>query len=705
MSKIHRRLKSKIRPNSSDGLMGPDIKPASKHSAATAYQAMTLLVFVILGFFIYSNTLKAPFFFDDEAHIPENPHIRLTELTFKGITEAALKSPLPHRLIANITFALNYYFHRYNVIGYHLTNIAIHILATIFLCLFVENTLRTPLLHNRYARYKWIPFFAALIWLVHPIQIQAVTYIVQRMTSLAAMFYILSLLFYVKGRLACQSNKKSWTWFVGCVIAGIFALGCKEIAATLPLFILLYELYFFQELKSSRLKHYLPYIISVFIISVFIGLRYLGSTPLESILSEYDRLEFTLTERLLTQPRAVIYYISLLAYPSPGRLNFDHNFTLSHSLIDPLTTLPSIAAICVLIGLAFYMAKRQPLLSFCILWFFGNLVIESSVIGLDMVFEHRLYLPSMFVGLAFVALACRWIKQNWVTIPAFCVIALLCCMWTYQRNSLWNDPVTLWKDSADKSPGKPRPQYNLANAFYDRGNYSQAIKYYTTTLQLDPNRADAHIGLAFVYLAQGKADQAITHCTEALQLNPREAKAYYNLGRAFYRQNKLDKAIEHYNHALRLNPRLFQIYNDLATAFYRQGKIDKAIAYWNKAMRLRPDWSEALNNLAWTLATHQDQQYRNAAEAVRLAKKACELTEYKQPDLLDTLAAAYAAAGKFTEAVKTAEKAIELAMLSGNKPLAEQIQSRLQLYKTKQPYISENYKPEIQNGHSKYKEL
>ncbi len=162
---------------------------------------LILLLFVILGFGIYSNTLEAPFIFDDTIGIQDNPHIRMTKLTFKEIGKAGFKSS-SSRPIAFITFALNYYFHQYNLTGYHVVNITIHILTGFFLYLFIKATLSMPLLRPKYDYPDLIAFFTALVWLVHPVHTQSVTYIVQRLNSMAAMFFVLSLLLYVKGRIS-----------------------------------------------------------------------------------------------------------------------------------------------------------------------------------------------------------------------------------------------------------------------------------------------------------------------------------------------------------------------------------------------------------------------------------------------------------------------------------------------------------------------
>jgi tetratricopeptide (TPR) repeat protein len=614
---------AKIRRKTAAGLMKPPTKLFAKCRSDSVYQAVALLVFVGLCFLIYSNTLKSPFVLDDSPNIQQNRHIRLTELALKDIVAAGFKSPSSNRPIANITFALNYYFHQYNLFGYHCTNIIIHILTGIFLFLFVKNTMAAPSLRCRYERYKWIPFVAAFLWLVHPLQTQSVTYIVQRMTSLAAMFYILSLLLYVKGRLAGRENKICWPWFAGCIIAGILALGCKETTVARPGFILLYEWYFFQDLNILRLKRYLPYVIGVFIIFGLLGLWFLGSSPLEKILSGYDQRDFTLTERLLTQPRVVIYYISLLAYPHPGRLNLDYDFTISRSFIAPPTTLLCTGAVIGLIIFSFYIAKRQRLLSFCILWFFGNLAIESSFLPLELVFEHRLYLPSMFVSLVIVALAWRYIKQNWVRVTVFCIVAVLCCGWTYERNKVWKDPFTLWSDCVAKSPEKARPHTGLGNALQEQDKLDEAISHFRRAIQIDSHYAEAHTNLGNLLQSQGKLDEAISYHRQALQGKPQYAAAHNNLGNALQLKGNLEEAVSHYRQALSIAPEFakthYTLYN-LGCALRSQGKIDEAVSYLRQAILVDPSHAPAHYNLGRALEAQ-----RKSYEAINHYRQALRL--------------------------------------------------------------------------------
>jgi Flp pilus assembly protein TadD len=565
-----------------------------------AREGLMLLFMAILVFLVYSNTIEGPFVFDDEPNIQDNPHIRLTKLTLEGITGAGIESLASSRPVANISFALNYYFDRYNVVGYHLVNILIHITAGILLYFFVKTTLRIPTLHSRYGSHRWIPFFTSCIWLVHPIQTQSVTYIVQRMNSMAAMFYVLSFLLYAKGRLAGGKRKK-WALFAGCMFAGVLALGSKQTAATLPFFIFLYEWYFFQDLSWTWLKRHCWNFAAVLIVLALVVFMYLGLHPLETILSSYDHRDFTLTERVATQFRVVIFYISLLIFPHPSRLNLDYDFALSHSLFQPITTLFSMVSITGFMGLALYTATKNRLLSFCILWFSGNLVIESSVVGLEMIFEHRVYLPSMLVSLMVVTLAYRHTKHKSLIASALCLIVVTSSVWTYQRNSVWSDDVALWRDCVEKSPNKDRPHNNLGNALAKQGDLNEAIHHYSEALRINPNYVKAHNNLGNALAKQGDLNEAIHHFSEALKINPNYVPAHNNLGNALAKQGDLNEAIHHYSEALKINPNLSDTHNGLGIILHRRGNFDEAVAHFRQAVRIKPGYAEAYNHLGTAL--------------------------------------------------------------------------------------------------------
>jgi Flp pilus assembly protein TadD len=418
---------------------------------------------------------------------------------------------------------------------------------------------------------------------------------------MSAMFYVLSLLLYAKARLAEKKWRKR-VLFAGCILAGIFSFGSKEIAATLPFFIFLYEWYFHRDLSRRRLRRHILPITAVLLLFTVVALIYLGVHPLEKILNDYNGRNFTLAQRVLTEFRVVVFYISQLVFPHPSRLNLDHDFMLSRSLTDPFTTLLSIGVIVGLVGLTVYLAKRERLLSFCILWFLGNLVIESSVIGLEIIFEHRTYLPSMLVILMAVMLVFRYAKPNWLGISGLCVVVMVFSFWTYQRNSVWGDDVELWLDSAKKSPDKARPHYNLGVALASRGRFEEAIGHFSEALRIKPDYAVAHNNLGNVLASQGKIGEAVVHYSHALRIDPDHAKAHNNLGLALASQGKPEEAMGHFSEALRITPDDAEAHNVLGNALTRQGKIEEAMGHYFEALRIKPDYAGAHNNLGNALA-------------------------------------------------------------------------------------------------------
>jgi tetratricopeptide (TPR) repeat protein len=568
---------------------------------------------------IYSNTLQHPFIFDDLSNIKYNTHIRMTDLTWESLQKAGFESLSSNRPVANISFALNYYVHQYDVAGYHWTNILIHATAGIFLYLLVRAILSTPAIRDKYAAYKWIPLFTATIWLVHPIQTQSVTYLVQRMNSLSAMFYILSLLLYAKARLA-GGKKSKWLLFSGCALAGILAVGSKEIAATLPFFIFLYEWYFHRDLSLGWLRRNILPIVALLAVFAVITSLFLGVHPLERILNSYAKRDFTLIQRVLTEFRVVVYYAGLLVFPHPSRLNLDHDFLISKSLLDPVTTLLALATLAGLVTSAVYLAKRQRLLSFCILWFLGNLVIESSVIGLEIAFEHRNYLPSMLVSLVAVVLIFQHIRIRWAAAGIVCAAGIVLSLWTYERNQVWRDEITLWSDCVQKSPQKPRPHNNLAVALIQQGKLDEAIAHYSEALRIKPDYAEAHFNLGVGLSRQGKFEEAVYHLSEMLRLKPEHAGAHNNLGTILHEQGKLNAAISHYNEALRVNPEYPRAHYNLGVALNSAGKTNEAINHYNEALRANPLHAKAHYNLGLALSRtgKPDEAVSHFFEALRI---------------------------------------------------------------------------------------
>jgi tetratricopeptide (TPR) repeat protein len=582
---------------------GSPIKDGPRHETVL----LSLLAVIII--LIYSGTLTTPFIFDDHNNIRDNPHIRIPSLSFKNLAWAGFESPEANRPVANISFALNYYFHGYNLVGFHVVNILIHLASGIFLYAFVKATFRTPALLARHAMSGWVPFFTAFIWLVHPLQTQSVSYLVQRMNSLAAMFYVLAMLLYVKFRLNA-GNRSKWLFLAGCIVTGLLAFGTKEISATLPGFIILYEWYFFQGLSRLWAKRQVLILAGVGLFIIVISLIYFGDDPFARILNSYNRRDFTLVQRVLTQFRVVILYISLLIWPQPGRLNLDHDIGLSYSLTNPITTLGSITVIIGLIFLALRLAKREPLISFCILWYFGNLIIESSIIGLELVFEHRNYLPSMLATLLVVNLVFRYLKPAWLGVVALCVMGTLFTVWTFERNKVWSDEISLYRDCVEKAPGKARPYNNLGAALSRAGNLAEAAEQFKHALKIKPDYVDAHYNLGYALSRQGNLAGGIDQFAETLRLDPKNFKALNNMGVVLALQGRYGQAVNYFEAALKQNPRDADVHYNLAIALKNEGNRDDAANHFARVLALNPRHAEAHYNLGLLL---QEQRQVDAA--------------------------------------------------------------------------------------------
>ncbi len=360
----------------------------------------------------YSNTFHAPFHFDDRPQITLNPNIQIRVFTLDRLVQLVTHTYKETiRVFSFFTIAVNYYFGGFDVFGYHLVNFVIHVASGIFLYWFLLLTFNLPSLKERYGAISYkVALFSSLIFISHPIQTQSVTYIVQRMTSMAGMFYLLSLILYVKGRLTTGLLRT--LYFGGMVLSYLLGVFSKENVAILPLFIALYEFYFFQKLDlSPRGKNILLVLIGIVVVVGAFGFIFWGRRYIDLTIVGYQYRTFTMSERVLTQFRVVLYYVTLLIYPHPSRLNLDYDFPISKTILDPATTLISILIIAGIVGYSIWVARKKPVLSFFVLWYFGNLVIESSIFPLEMVYEHRLYLPAVGPFVLFSLMMIRGIEK------------------------------------------------------------------------------------------------------------------------------------------------------------------------------------------------------------------------------------------------------------------------------------------------------
>ena len=296
-------------------------------------------------------------------------------------------------------------------------------------------------------------------------------------------------------------------------------------------------------------------------------------------------------EYLMTEMRVIVTYIRLIFLPV--NQNLDYDYPVYHSLFTPSVFLSFLFLLSIL-GLGVYLILREMknnspspsahyrLIGFSILWFFITLSVESSIIPIvDVIFEHRLYLPvaGVLIGITTgVLIEAKRLKTEKIVISVLVLITLLFSSLTYARNSLWNNGISLWQDVVEKSPNKARPHNNLGYAYASQGQWDRAIAEFQTALSLNPNYVEAHNNLAVAYQTKGQLDMAVEQCQIALRLRPDYAEANYNLGRAYQAKGQLDMAEEQYKTALRLKPDYVDAHNNLGYAYASQGQWDRAIA-------------------------------------------------------------------------------------------------------------------------------
>lgn len=603
---------------------------------STLIKIILCSVIVLTGIILYADTLDSPFRFDDYPYILKDHAIRMTEPSWSAVTYAATNGLPKRRPIPNLSFALNYYIDDYAPAGYHLLNITVHILTGLMLFFFLAATFRHYAPFNKGQSGSdsaltgpyLLAFFSALLWLVIPIHTQSVTYVVQRMTSMAALFYIMCLWLYVAGRMAWQQSpggkKKAVGLFILCGLAGLFAFGSKEHTATLPIVILLYEGFFFQNLSFRISKRQLAGLVLAG--AVFTGLVFYltGGDPLHRIFMSYSSRDFTLPERVMTEWRVVIYYIGLLFYPASGRLILDHNYPLSGAVFDPATTWISFLAIVALIVWSLRSARRERLAAFCVLWFFITLAIESSLIGIEIIYEHRTYLPAMMICPLLVITMFRFIRPKWFALICLVGVITLLSAWTYQRNQLWQTDIAFWRDCAQKSPMDARVQNNLGLALLrQQGAPGKAAAQFKKATQLDPFYAPALNNWGRALMAQDQLNQAISRFKASLRVDPGYYWAHACLGEAFQEQGKPRKAIEHYKKALEISPAYNTAHYQLARAFIEVGENDKAMQILKYLLRENPRNKIPHNDIAGIKISKKN--YRGA---IRHLKKVLQSNPY-----------------------------------------------------------------------------
>ncbi len=555
-----------------------------------------LAAILLLGILIYSNSFNCSFHFDDTFNIVNNTNIRdLSDVN-------AWWNISPNRPVAFFTFALNYHFNQLDVWGWHLVNLAIHLSNALLVWGLTLLIFSSPVMKDQpIARHKrTLALLTAFLFVSHPLATQSVTYIVQRMTSLAALFYLLSLVLYARARLSDTSPALKYGLFAGAFVSGVLALFTKENAFTLPFALLLLEFFFFRENKVTLnfRDRRIIWLLAVLLGGLLIMLQKFSFRLLDPIAPEIanDYRTITSLHYLLTQFSVIVKYIGLLILPV--NQSFDYDFPLSNSLFE-IRTLLSFCFLLSLFGLGVYLFNRNRIISFCIFWFFLTLSIESSIIPInDLIFEHRTYLPSFgfFLLLSTGLVQGLWDRYRTVAMAVFIGIIASNAFLSFQRNKVWKDEFTLLSDMILKSPEKARGYNNRGNIYSRDGKYELGLKDFNQAIKVQPNYVDAYYNRGNAYYRQNKYELALNDFNKAIELAPDHPQAYNNRGSVFYGAKKYEQAINDFNKAIELKPALSDAYINRGNVFYAEKKYEQAIQDFNKAIDLKPGAADAYYN-------------------------------------------------------------------------------------------------------------
>jgi tetratricopeptide (TPR) repeat protein len=598
----------------------------------------------------YANSFHRPFIFDDAPSIVENQSIRhlASPQVLAAPPDAITTSGRP---VVNLSLAVNYAIGGLAVEGYHLVNLALHILAAVTLFSLVRRTLLLPALSAQFGTAATgLALAVALLWAVHPLQTESVTYIVQRAESIGGLFYLLTLYCFVRAAVAARAS----VWYAAAV--GMCALGMasKEVMVSAPLMAALYDRTFiagsFRESLRRRWRLWLA------LASTWVLLALLHHMSRNRGGSAGFGLGVTGWQYARTQFGCIIHYLRLAFWPSP--LVLDYGYPIAGKAAEILPY--AVGVFLLLVATAAALALR-PRWGFLGAWFFAILAPTSSLVPLpgQTEAEHRMYLPLAAVVALVVlgayhvcgrpGLRCRWAMA--ALVPA---VAAALGFGTYQRNKAYRSELAIWDDTVRKVPLNDRAYLSRGSAYWTSGQPEAAIKDYDKCIALNPRYAKAYVGRGNVYSGQGHYDEALRDYDHALKLNPDLADAYNGRGSVFGYKGQVDAAIRDFNRAIQLEPEFAQAYYNRANAYDAKGEIDAAIDSYDRVIRLRPDHAKAYNS--------RGSAYDNKGQvdaAMRDYNRAIEL----QPDLAQAYSnrcSALDVKGQVDAAIKDCDKAIGL---------------------------------------------
>ncbi|MFA6079072.1 MAG: tetratricopeptide repeat protein [Candidatus Omnitrophota bacterium] len=581
-----------------------------------------ILAIVVAGFAVYAGTLEHPFIWDDEMLITGNPFVKnwshVPEIFSSDIGEGAGGMYHSFRPLQMLTYVADHSIWRSDTTGYHLTNIFLHILTALAIFWLVSILFENMKL----------AFFAAFLFVIHPVHTEAVTYISGRSDPLSALFFVLAFICYIK-----RLDGRNIAFSIMMSVCYCLALLARESAIILPIILILYH-YTFG--KTFSIKKFIPVLA---ITAIYVILRF---TLLERLLL-HTVVTTDIMQRLPGFFAAMFEYTRLLLAPS--MLHMEYGLKIFRAADARV-----IAGFLIASGLlivAFRNRKSNRLIFFAVMWFFLTLIPVSNLYPVNAYMaEHWLYLPSLGTFLVMGNMLRRLSSDKRRRILALALFLLLSgwyALTTVRQNSYWKDPVTFFERAAKYAPESHLIHNNLAGAYVAAGRKEDAIKEYEKAIAINPRYAKAYGNLGFLYAGAGKNKEAIEIYNTALKINPKDAVVLNNLGNAYYDLGSMKEAVDNYKMAVEADPNYSKAFYNLGNAYIAMGMKAESIISLKRAIELDGDYIDAYNNLGMVYKVTGDldkaigqfrktieldrnyvRGYRNLAEAYRAAGRTDE---------------------------------------------------------------------------------
>ena len=571
--------------------------PVGAPSRVTTVVALAVIAVAVVA--AYANSFSGPFVFDDASSIVANPTIR--HLSWAALAPPNTSVTAQGRPVLNLSLALNYAISGTNPWSYHALNVAIHLFAAFALFGVVRLTLLSlnpqPSTLNS---ASGLAFTVALLWAVHPLQTEGVTYTIQRAESLMGLFFLLTFYCFARaaqchpiGDKAPARDRRAAGWFALAVASSALGMATKEVTVVVPPLVLLYDRTFVSGTFRDALRRHRGFYAALASTWLLLAALVL-STGGDRGGSFGNGLAWWAYP--LTQFQAITRYLALAVWPHP--LVFEYG---TYWVTRTADVIAWVLPVAVLLVATAWALVRRPALGFLGAWFFVILAPTSLAPGTtQMIVEHRMYLPLAAVLLAVVVALHAWLKARAVVVTS--VAAALLALATFARNADYRSETALWRDTVEKRPENPLAHQMLALALDRAGDTAGALAHYEAALQLKPNFALAHDTLGLLLFRLGRREEAAAHFEAALRLQPEFADAHDHLGVALARQRHWAEAIAQHEAALRLKPDFPDAHFNLANVLAAAGRAAEAAPHFEAALRLRPDFAAAHYNFANLLA-------------------------------------------------------------------------------------------------------